>query len=139
MKPGIPRPDLLPRRRLVLGDQIGGHAAAGLNVISPLARPVTDLPGVQRGARFPAGPTRGAAPPAPAAADLPSVGDILSEGRAQLFGVLRVQVDLVIRTVQRKAHGTLWRSAVDVVDEESLYLLGHLDLRLSLFGSHHNR
>jgi len=47
--------------------------------------------------------------------------------------MLCVQVDLVLGTIQRKADGTLCRSAVDVVDEESLYLLGHLDFRLSLY------
>src|SRR6516225_1663201 len=120
-KPGIPRYLLVARRRLVLGNQIGGHPTPVLNVISLLACPVTDLGGVQRGASSPAGPTCGATPAAPAAAHLPGVRDILTDGRAQLFRVLGVQVDLVIRTVERKAHGPLCCSAIDVVDEESLY------------------
>jgi hypothetical protein len=39
--------------------------------------------------------------------------------------MLRVQVDLVLRTIQRKADGALGLAAIDVIDEQGLYLLGH--------------
>src|SRR5437879_3286667 len=39
--------------------------------------------------------------------------------------MLCVQVDLVVRTIQRKADGALGLAAIDVVDEQGLYLLGH--------------
>src|SRR5215469_14844556 len=99
---------LLTGRRLVLGDEVRRHPAAVLNVITLLACPGPDLSGVQRGASPPAGPACCAASATGAAAHLASVGDVLADGRAQLLRVLRV----------------------DVVDEECLNLLGHLDFRL---------
>ncbi len=47
MKLGVSQYPLLTGRRLVLRNQIGGHATAILNVIALLACPVPDLGGVQ--------------------------------------------------------------------------------------------
>jgi hypothetical protein len=40
--------------------------------------------------------------------------------------MLRVQVDLVLRTIQCKADGPLGLAAIDVIDEQGLYLLSHV-------------
>ena len=64
------------------------------------------------------GPTCNATATTGAAAYLAGVGDVLSEGRAELFAVLRVQVDLVSSTVEREPYGKLCRPAVNVVYEE---------------------
>src|ERR1700730_14096128 len=40
--------------------------------------------------------------------------------------MLCVQVDLVVRTIQPKADGALSLTAIDVIDEQSLDLLGHV-------------
>ena len=44
---------------------------------------------------------------------------------AQLPGVLFVQVDLILTTVQPETDGTLGGAAIKVIDEQGLYLLGH--------------
>ena len=75
----------------------------------------------------PDGPACNATATTGAAAHLAGVGDVLSEGRAELFRVLRVQVDLVFSTVEREPYGSLCRPAVNVVYEECRDLLGHLD------------
>jgi hypothetical protein len=40
--------------------------------------------------------------------------------------VLGVEVDLIVRTIQRKADGALGGTAVDVINEQGLNLLGHV-------------
>src|ERR1700685_4862665 len=112
---------------LVLGNQVGGHATAVLNVVPVLARPVPDLGRVHRRAGPPDGPTCNATAPTGAAAHLAGVGDVLSEGRAELFRVLRVQVDLVFSNVESEPYGSLGRPAVNVVYEECRDLLCQLD------------
>src|ERR1051326_1382929 len=128
---GITTMKLLPGRRLELRNEVRRHPAAVLDVITVRARPVADLGGVERTVRRLSGPTSGATRPAGGAADLARVGHVLAERRAQLLRVLGAEVDLVFRPVQRKAHCALSLTAVDVVNEEGLDLLSHLDNRLS--------
>ena len=112
----------MPRCRPELDDQFGRHAAAVLDLDALGLGPFADLSGVQAAGRRPApaprGPASGAAPPRGL--------DVPRERLAERFGVLRVQVDLVLGTIQRKADGTLCLTAIDVIDEQGLYLLGHV-------------
>jgi len=43
----------------------------------------------------------------------------------QCLGMLGVQVDLILRAVEPEADGTLSFTAVEVIDEQGLYLLSH--------------
>jgi len=43
--------------------------------------------------------------------------------------MLRIQVNLVLRAVQSEADSALCVTAIDIVNEEGLYLLGHAFLR----------
>src|ERR1700728_724527 len=90
---------------LVLGNQVSGHATAVLNVVPVLARPVPDLGRVQRRAGPADHPAGHATAATCGAAHLTGVTDVLSECRAKLFRVLRVQVDLVFSAVEREPHG----------------------------------
>ena len=44
---------------------------------------------------------------------------------SQRLGMLGVQVDLVVGAVQAEADGAVSLTAVEVIDEQGLYLLGH--------------
>src|ERR1700678_2102137 len=108
-------PALLAGGRLVLGNQVGGHATAVLNVVPVLARPVPDLGRVQRRAGPPDCPTCNATTATRGATHLARVGDVLSERGPELLSVLRVQVDLVFSAVEREPYGAFCRPAVNVV------------------------
>src|ERR1700728_977235 len=111
---------------LVLRNQVGGHATAVLNVVPVLARPVPDLGRVQRRASPPDCPTCNATAATRGPTHLTGAGDVLSERRPELLGVLRVQVALVLSAVEREPYGAFCRPAVNVVYEECRDLLGHL-------------
>src|SRR5258708_9983335 len=85
--------------------------------------PFTNRGGVQSASRCqapgPRGPT-GRATAAPRGLDIPG------QRLAKRLGMLRVQVDLVLGTIQRKADRTLCLTAIDVIDEQGLYLLSHV-------------
>src|ERR1700743_3035358 len=121
------RRSLLAGGRLVLGNDIGGNAAAVLNVDPVLARPVPDFGRVLRRAGPPTSATCDTTAAPGGAADLAGVGVVLAESGPELLGVLLVQVDLVFSPVQGEPHGTLGRPAVNVVYEECCDLLGHLE------------
>src|SRR5215469_13212406 len=116
---------LLASGGLVLGNQIGGDPATILNVVPVLARPVPDFGRVHRRTGPPTGTTCSATSATRSAADLAGVADVLSESRAKLFRVLRVQVDLVFSPVESEPHGSLCCPAVNVVYEECCDLLSH--------------
>src|ERR1700678_1020200 len=118
---------------LVLRNEIGRDPAAVLNVVAVLACPVPDFGRVQRRPRTTASPAGGASSTASTAAHLACVGNVPAESGPELFRVLRVQVDLIFRTVESEAHGPLRRPAVNVVYEECCDLLGHLRIRLSRY------
>jgi hypothetical protein len=56
----------------------------------------------------------------------PSGIDVSRQRFPQCVSILGAQVDLVLRTVQSEADGALCLVAVEVIDKESLYLLGHV-------------
>jgi hypothetical protein len=43
----------------------------------------------------------------------------------EFLGMSRVQVDFIVRTVQRESDGAFGMAAIEIIDKESLYLLGH--------------
>src|SRR5215470_2055544 len=114
---------LVPRCRPEPDNQFGRHPAAVLDLDPLRLGPFTDLGGVQ-----PAGRRTTSGPRGPASGTTAAAGriDIPRKRLAEFLGVLRVQVDLVLGTVQRKAHGTLCLTAIDVIDEQGLYLLSHV-------------
>src|SRR5204862_50757 len=87
-------------------------------------RPFTDFRGVQSACRCPAsGPSR---PTRRGATAAPRGLDITRQRLAECLGVLGVQVDLILGTIQRKADGPLCLTTIDVIDEQGLYLLMHV-------------
>src|SRR6516162_9868743 len=118
------RAALIPRCRPEPDDQLGRYPAAVLDLDTLRLGPFADLRGVQPAGRGPAcgarGPTRrGATTP-------PCRLDVARHRLAERLGVLGVQVDLVLGTIQRKADGTLCLTTIDVIDEQGLYLLSHV-------------
>jgi hypothetical protein len=86
------------------------------------ALPLADISGVQAASRRAAS----------AAGRSPAIGSrppgrtrVLGQYVPQCQGMLRTQVDLVLRAVQSEADGTLSFAAVDIVDEQNLNLLRH--------------
>src|SRR5215472_1378905 len=115
---------LIPRCRPELDDQLGRHPAAVLYLDTLRLSPFTNLRGVQSAGRGPAPGPRG---PARSGAAAPPRGlDVTRQRLAQRLGVLGVQVDLVLRAIQRKADRTLCLTTIDVIDEQGLYLLSHV-------------
>src|SRR5207249_851505 len=60
-----------------------------------------------------------------AAADPAGSIDVPGQRIPQFPGVPGVQVDLILGAVQPEADGTLGDAAVEVIDEQGLYLLSH--------------
>jgi hypothetical protein len=117
---------LLRGRCLELDDQLRWYPATVLDVNALRLRPVPDLGAVQ-----PAGTGTGTGP-APAPRRPPRTGsapggpNVAREGRTQLLDVPGAQVDLVLRAVQPEPDRALCLTAIDVVDEQRLYPLGHV-------------
>src|SRR6516164_4388201 len=114
---------LVPGRGLEPDHQFSRHATAVLDLDALRLGPLTNLGGVDSAGRGPA-PAPGR-PPGRAGAPPPRV-NVPGQCLPQRCGVLCVQVDLVLGTIQRKADGALGLSAIDVIDEQGLYLLGHV-------------
>src|SRR5271154_6331813 len=115
---------LVTSRRPEPDDQFGRHATAVLDFDALRLRPLTNLRGIKAAGCRPAPGPRG---PPGRAATAPSCGvNVPSQRLPQLFGVLCVQVDLVLRTIQRKTDGSLCLATIDVIDEQGLYLLSHV-------------
>jgi hypothetical protein len=70
-------------------------------------------------------PAPGSRWPASSAVGPPRGAHITRKRIAQLPGVLFVQVDLILTTVQPETDGALGGAAIKVIDEQGLYLLGH--------------
>jgi len=115
---------LIPRCRPEPDDQLGRNPAAVLDLDTLSLGPFTDFRGVQPACRRPASsPSR----PTRRSATAPPRGlDITRQCLAERLGVLGVQVDLILGTIQRKADGPLCLTAIDVIDEQGLYLLSHV-------------
>src|SRR5579859_2868092 len=113
---------LLPGGRLEFHHQLGRHAAAVFDLDALGFGPLADLGGVRPARRSPAPGPRW---PAGSAVGPPPGAHISRECRAQFPGVLLVQVDLVLGAVQPETDGSLGGTAVKVIDEQGLDLLGH--------------
>src|SRR5258708_21400699 len=105
---------LLPGRFPVLGDDARGNPAAFLNIDPPFPGPGADGHGVD-GARASAAAAAGSI--ARCTTDLAGVGDGRCEGIAQGAAVIRIQVDFVLRAVEREPDRSLGLAAVTVVDD----------------------
>src|SRR2546421_3847453 len=115
---------LIPRCRPEPDDQFGRNPAAVLDVDTLRLRPFTDFRRVQPACRRPAsGPSR---PTRRGATAAPRSLNITRQRLAERLGVLGVQVDLILGTIQRKADGPLCLTTIDVIDEQGLYLLSHV-------------
>src|SRR5215470_12817809 len=122
--PHKPRRALIPRCRPEPDNQLGRYPAAVLDLDTLRLGPFADLHGVQSAGR---GPARGARKPPRSGATAPTRRlDVARQRLTKRLGVLGIQVDLVLGTIQRKADGTLCLTTIDVIDEEGLYLLSHV-------------
>jgi len=93
-------------RLLVLGNDVGGDTAAVLGADALFPGPGADRHGIDR-----AGPAVAAdSAPASRATGLAGMSRIVCERVAQVFGVLGVEVDLVVRAVRRVVARTRSRS-----------------------------
>src|SRR5262249_21346584 len=97
------------------------YPAAVLHLDALRLGPLADLGGVQ--------PVRcwlaSAARLAPGSADPAASGCIARQRVAQRLGVLGVQVDLVVGTVEAEADRSLSGAAVQVINEQGLHFLRH--------------
>ena len=112
---------LLAGCRLELHDQFSGYPTAILHFNALSLGPLAHLSGVQPARRSAAHAAR--RPPGSAAGP-PGSTDVAGQGIPQLLGMLCVQVDLVVRAVQAETDGSFGGTAVKVIDEQGLYLMG---------------
>jgi len=102
--------------------ELGGHPATVFYVDALGLGPLANFGGVQAGRRSPASVPGW---PASSAAGPPRSAHIARKSVPQRPGVLGAQVDLILGTVQSETDGSLGFSAVKVIDEQGLDLLGH--------------
>ena len=112
---------LLAGCRLKLHDQFSGYPTAILHFNALSLGPLAHLGGVQPARRSPARAARG--PPGRAAGP-PGSAHVAGQGIPQLLGMPGVQVDLAVRAVQAETDGFLGGTAVKVIYEQGLYLMG---------------
>src|SRR5450631_3870957 len=110
-------------RRLELDDQLVRYPATVLDCDALTLGPVPDLGGAR-----PAGPRSPASPAATGTAALPCGLDERRDGLPELLGVLRVQVDLVLRAAEGELDGAVCLAAVYVICEYDLRALRHRGL-----------
>ena len=110
-------------RSLKLDDQVGWYPAAVPHLDALRLGPLTNFGGSWPATRIL--PADSGAPPAGRAADLPASRDVLRRGFPQLFRMSGAEVNLVVRAIQTKADSSFCFTAIDVIDEQGLYLLGH--------------
>ena len=104
------------------GHQFGGHPSAVFHLDALRLGPLTHLGGVRPAARSLAS----AVGWPPGAAPRPPGGTHVARQRLpQRPGMLGVQVDLVLGAVQREADGPFSLGAIQVIDEQDLYLLSY--------------
>src|SRR5258708_23988993 len=107
-----------------LNDELGRDPSAVLDVVAVLPRPGADSNGID-GAGLAA---RTAWPRlARRSADLAGVVDVTPERGTQLLVVLAAEVYFVFSPVQGEADGSVGLAAIDVVDEQGLDSLGHVN------------
>jgi hypothetical protein len=100
-----------------LDHQLGGNPSAVLYFHPLRFGPLAHLGAVHAARRCPASAPGWSSGTAPG----PSLG---REG--QRLGMLGVQIDLILGTVQPETDSTFSLAAVEVVDEQGLYLLSHM-------------
>ena len=112
---------LLSGRGLESGHHLGWYPAAVCHLDALRLGPLADLGGASPSARAHAPP--GKAPrTASGPAGRPHVARQLIP---QCLGVLGIQVDLVLGAVQPEPDSAFSLAAVEVIDEQGLYLMGH--------------
>ena len=114
-------PCLLCGGRFEFDHQFGRHPAAVFYLEALGFGPLADVGGVRPARRSPA---PGPGWPAGSAAGPPCGAHITRKRVPKLPGVLVVQVDLVLGAVQPEPDGSLGATAVKVIDEQGLDLLG---------------
>jgi hypothetical protein len=102
----------------VLLHDVTRDPAAVLDLDALLPGPFTDLVRVNG-----TGSAAAAGGP-PGAAGLAAVRNVGRQGLVQFFTVRDAQIDLVVGAVETEAGSAFGLAAVDIVDEERLYLLG---------------
>jgi hypothetical protein len=119
---GCSAPMSLSGGGLEFDDELGGHPATVFHVDALGFSPLANFGGVQAGRRSPASVPGW---PASSAAGPPRSAHIARKGVPQRLGVLGAQVDLILGTVQSETDGSFGFSAIKVIDEQGLDLLGH--------------
>ena len=126
--PGVATADRCPGGGCLAGSPEGVHdvswdpAAAGY-LITVFAGPRADRCGLSWLCRCPA---RADGRPSASSPDTPSGLDPGLERRAQFFGILCRQVDLVGHSVESEGHRLVGRgAAVEIIDERHRHFLGH--------------
>src|SRR5262245_58223491 len=119
-----------PARRLILADQLAWHPTAVSHLDALRLGPLTNLGRARSAARILTS-AAGGSPPG-GTADLATSRDVLLRGLTQRLRMGGAQVNLVLRTIETKVDGSFCLTAVEVIDEQGLYLLGHAcsDLRV---------
>ena len=116
-----PRP-LVSGSGLELDHQPSRHPSAVFHVDPLRLSPLADLGAVHTARRCPA-PAAGW--PSRTAPSPPGRVDVARQRIPQRLGMLGVQVDLVFGAVQAEADSAFSLTAIEVIDEQGLYLLGH--------------
>jgi len=127
----LPRPSrdvnisaLLAGSRLEFNHQVGGHPAAVFHLDALCPGPLADLGSVRAARRSAAAAAAGRLAGAAAG---PAAGiHVPGQHIPQLLRVPGVQVDLVLGAVQPEADRSLGGAAVEIINEQDLYLLSHV-------------
>src|SRR6266566_3343881 len=130
-RPGTSR-TLLSGSGLEPGHQSGGHPPAVLDLDALRPGPLADLGAIHPAPRRPA--PRPGRPPGTAPGP-PRRPHIARQRIPQRLSVLSVQVDLILGAIQPEADSALSLAAIEVVDEQGLYLLHHRCFLSSLTSS----
>lgn len=116
---------LLLRRRLEFDDQLGRYPSAVLDLDTPGLGPLANSRGVGSGSTN--SPTSGSAWPSSRRSGRPAGGtDVWLQCLSQGTRMLGAQVDLIVRTIEPEADGALGLVAVQVINEQRLYLLRYV-------------
>src|ERR1700738_1339094 len=114
---------LRPGRSLKLDDELAGYPTAVSHFDALRFGPLTNLGGTRSAARIL--PSAALASPPGRATDLAPRRDVLCCGFPQRLRMSSAQVNLVVRAIQTKADSSFCLAAIDVIDEQGLYLLSH--------------
>src|SRR5690349_10105589 len=113
---------LLPGRGLESGHHLGGHPSAVLHVNALCLGPLADLRAVHTAPRCPA--SAPSWPPGTASGSTRGL-HVACQCIPQCLGMLGVQINLILGAVQSEPDSAFGLTAIEVVDEQGLYLLSH--------------